>query len=45
VKVQRGIPELNDAAIEAAKNTLYTKPKKNGVFVKTRITKVYNFKL
>lgn len=45
VKVQRGVPELNDAAIEAAKNSIYTKPKKNGIFVKTRITKVYNFKL
>ncbi|OGF67224.1 MAG: hypothetical protein A2Y62_03235 [Candidatus Fischerbacteria bacterium RBG_13_37_8] len=42
--VLKGHPLLNDAAVDAAKKTVYSIPKINGVPVKTQLTKVYNFK-
>lgn len=42
--VLKGIPALNQAALNAARNTVFSKPKKNGVLVKATRSMVFNFK-
>lgn len=42
--VLKGVPALNQAALNAAKNTVFSKPKKNGALVKATRSMVFNFK-